>query len=214
MNKDDAVQAIKNKIHDEITKKYSTNHVIANKQEKIDDEVRTLLFYEGYDRCYNCKAEYNGLDISFYLDLIRSKDVENVLLLKIRNGEIGDYFIFEGKENHITAESYFENNAVDKIISWHNEGAEILNYHNHPNRIAARPSLADIHSMNQNYSNWENRLNWISAEEEYNKKLPDNFQYADWGVITEIDFFSANQMPSEIEKIVSEEMSRRKDTTD
>lgn len=174
----------------------------AQKNDAIDKEkyaefyVRCLEEAEGSQKCFHHEMKHHGVDLSSLLNKIREKDVEHVLLIALKNGQIESHFLFQGSENTISAESYFIKNkngesAVDFINKWEKNGAEICNYHNHPMSIAAVPSNYDLNISKPHQR--DDSPSWAEAAQKYHDDIPIGFTYSDWGIVTAFDFFSYQQ---------------------
>lgn len=185
-------------------------------------QYHELLKNEGPDKCFQCAEWYNGIDISEKLSMIRADNKENALLLAVYNNQITDELIVEGNNETIPFENYRNVGAFEFVRKWAIKGAEILNYHNHSNRFAAVPSLKDIivtPCKQINISDWtlpktEWLILWSCATDDYEGAQLSSFQYADWGVVTEIDFFSAAQRRIALEQILLENGCERKHKAD
>ena len=103
---------------------------------RIENGARSEMFekikekkeYKGYtqsqinneelEKVFGCNEEYKGISISKYLDKIRNKDKENVVLIAILDGCVKDDFVFEGEIDHVSLENYKEG-AFDFIKKWY-----------------------------------------------------------------------------------------------
>ena len=172
--------------------------------ESINDKEGYALFtaeceitFRGLQRCKHHKKQFMGLDISSFLNLISKQEIEHVVILAILNKEIKDSIVFSGEESSVPADRYFfkedfhKESAVDFITRWYEKGARICNYHNHPDSIAAIPSINDIDSLSSSYP--ISQTDWQESVEKFNKDLPNGFKYDDWGIVTPFDFFSFQQ---------------------
>lgn len=177
--------------------------------QKVNEWYSDLLKQQGPDKVYRCVEEYNGINISSKLDLIRKDNNEHTILLAIKDSKIVDYRILNGNEDMVPETELYEE-GFPFMKHWYDQGATILNYHNHPARFAARPSQIDVLSLTINDTLDTNISN--EKQKKFNKfksiEHDDNiclgFCYGDWGVVTEIDFFSKTQKPSVIKECLSE----------
>ena len=177
-------------------------------ERRVERRYQTFLALEGPQRLFNCSESYNAIPLKSELEEIRYSDKEKVLLLAVIGKKIVDKLIFEGKDGHIDLLDYSNNGAFDFIRKWKELGASILNYHNHPISVAARPSNLDIINLSVNtdldkYFIFANcsisnaTINIIRSKilDELKSKSSElsSFCFDDWGIVTEFDFFSSSQ---------------------
>ena len=103
---------------------------------------RALELY-GNKHLMGCKEEFNCVSLTNVLDLIRNKSNEYGLLIAVVGDKVEDTLLVEGSNDSISLKSYISQGSSNFVEKWKNK-AKILNYHNHPNRISARPSIPDI----------------------------------------------------------------------
>lgn len=191
------IDTIETKIYNYELIRAKDNNFVLNPEAYAKEKTKLLLKFEGVDSLQRHVECFQSIIISSYLSMIKQKSIESVLILAIKE-DVLDYYCFSSDESSISAESYFLKNAdnvsaIDFINKWHNEGAHICNYHNHPLRIAAIPSNEDIKSLCRNQDNSHKITGWDSCVEKYGINVPKGFRYDDWGVVTEFDFFSYKQ---------------------
>lgn len=187
---------IKSRIYNDELVKARKNSLVIEKEKYAEIKVSLIMKFEGPKKKFNCNQIVDNIDISTYLDQIKCKDKEHVLLLAIKDNVVQDHLIFQGDESCISAKAYFESNnkgknAIEFVNEWNGKGAKICNYHNHPLRIAAMPSTNDIDAMTIDFKTKEE---WNICANKYHVNFPTGFHYGDWGVVTEFDFFSYQQL--------------------
>ena len=178
-------------------------------EKRVERQYQTFLTLEGPGRLFNCSESYNAIPLESELEEIRYSDKVKVLLLAVIGKKIVDKLIFEGKDVHVDLLDYSNNGAFDFIRKWKELGALILNYHNHPISVAARPSNLDIINLSVNNTDLDkyfifanssisnDRINIIRSKilDELKSKSSElsSFCFDDWGIVTEFDFFSSSQ---------------------
>lgn len=179
--------------------KANNKTIVLNPEGFAKEITEIIMEFEGPQKCQCCSEIFDKKDISGYLEKIKNKEKENVVLLAFTENET-DYLLFEGEEDKNKAESYFirfgsnKMSAVEFINYWSKKGARICNYHNHPARIAAMPSKNDIDSLSQHRYMQPNENNdWNKQVKICRIDIPPSFCYDDWGVVTPFDFFSYQQ---------------------
>lgn len=157
--------------------------------------------YEGPYCLFSNNSEYFDFDINSLREFrnLKNKKSEFVLLLAFDENKYGivDYFLFKGKNSLITCDDYFASKAINKIIEWHKKAYKIINIHNHPLSIAALPSYEDIAA----FKDFNNNSKWIECEQKYEIKLPKDFCFFDFGIVTKHDYFSYKQNVNKINDI-------------
>lgn len=149
--------------------------------------LEIFLKLEGPDRLFNSKEICDSIPLGNYLDMIKNLKEEACLLIAISNHAIQGVIIFFGSNNMITYDDYEKNGIFNILKIWNEKNYKVLNYHNHPNSIAARPCNTDILNLNLNSSPNPNVRKMLEMYDLL------NFEYYDWGVVTEFDFYSERQ---------------------
>ena len=182
--------------------------------DEIDKEVKRLLEIFIQRECikgmFKDAETYDAIDLKEYFNMIRNSDIEKAILIGVLPDKI-EYKIIEGTCDMISIEAYYNIEVVKTIKEWISKGAKILNYHNHPYRIAARPSNTDIVNLSVNCGlgiDYDERdgLNEVNTIEFYDENGFGSFKYDDWGVLTKFDFFSFSQGKDRIVNIYKENL--------
>lgn len=157
--------------------------------------------YEQHEKLFNedmkyepfqCKEYVNGISITSYLDKIRYSEKEHLLYLFIKDNKVIKEMIFEG--NYEACNMNHEDEIAFKEAK--NLKADICEYHNHPYRYAAIPS-GGYRKRKDNDGNTKcvetgDYLHYKIIEPELAIKYKVNI--ADMGVVTDVDFYSTNQV--------------------
>lgn len=182
--------------------------------ELVDIIIQASTNAEGDAECdmFSCKEYIKDVNISKYLAVIRNSEIENVLILAYKDGEIKDFLSFEGLDDSVPFEKYEENNAFGFIKKWYDEKAQIYNIHNHPGCYSAAPSKADLFNFALSEDmiekmSWQIQLDKEYYEKEYEKfGLPKSFYYG-WGVVTKNDFFLSTEVGNKkIQELIKEKL--------
>lgn len=191
-----------------------------NTDEEKDNALKKMLdHWDEHEKFENRKASVMPLsEMEEKLEKISHANTENILLVAVKDDAIcADYIKGSGSKGKIDLSLYDEPNeagitAIDFMKKWNCKGAKIYNFHNHPNRIVAFPSIADLLIFVPKFSeNDEDRFIPLGMErfsvegKELLEKVNSDFKFADWGIVTEYDSFLMNK--NDEEKIWDESSS-------
>ena len=199
---------VKDKINQEAIN-YGFYDTDEERMKDVEKRFQLFLDLEGPNRLFKCKEKFLNINLKKVLKTIRFQDEENVLLLAVVKNRIVDKISFNGQETHLDFSDYYKNEAFSFMKKWKEKGALILNYHNHPNSIAARPSSDDIKNLSMNsdlddyFGNKRDSVLNVFAQNGL-----DNFAFDDWGVVTKFDFFSMTQKHDALIKLYEESQNK------
>lgn len=122
-----------------------------------------------------CSEKINEIDLKETLAKIRKQEIEHLIVLLIKDGEIVKEYEYQGRPGSVPIkdEQFKEMAKEAKRLN-----ANIYDVHNHPFRIVANASHGDKNVIDKRFR---------PICEKYGVKI------LDWGVVTECDYYSAKE---------------------